>query len=320
PQRPGAYLGGAQSGAVVADAPGTLLAVVGVQLWLISVLAQLFDVVSIRVQPLQGRQLCGREAVGGKYQGTGERLTAEQADAGVRLPGLGPGQAAGRDPGGVSGVIRGAGSDLPGDARWTCLHPPTAAGAGAGSAGLQGGGAEQLGWNLQFSAVLWVDGVAHLDDAVANAVDHPFEVAGPAEAFHPGTRYLQPAEAGVVEQGYRMVDTQGQQYLGLYVGILDIHFAVDEHRGQLRALIRSGLGGGQHMQTDRLAAGLAQMHRRYHEEAGTQWPQGNDPAGDRRGAAVHLADQTQLAAALNLEMFTQRAQVQLAESPHGRRF
>ncbi len=183
---------------------------------------------------------------------------------------------------------------------------------------MQGGGAEQLGWNLQFSAVLWVDGVAHLDHAVANAVDHPLEVAGPAEAFHPGTRYLQPAEAGVVEQGYRMVDTQGQQYLGLYVGILDIHFAVDEHRGQLRALIRSGLGGGQHMQTDRLAAGLAQMHRRYHEEAGTQRPQRNDPAGDRRGAAVHLADQTQLAAALNLEMLGQWTQIQLAEAAHGR--
>src|SRR5690606_17759593 len=195
---------------------------------------------------------------------------------------------------------------------------PTAAGAGAARAGLQGGGAEQLGWNLQFSAVLRVDGVADLDHAVAHAVDHLLEVTWPAEAFHPGVGYLQPAEAGVVEQGYRMVDTQGQQYLGLYVGILDIHFAVDEHRGQLRALIGGGLSGGQHMQADRLAAGLAQMHRRYHEEAGTQRPQRNDTAGDRRGTAVQLADQTQLAAALNLEMLGQWTQIQLAESPHGR--
>src|SRR5690554_7743785 len=37
----GAFLEGDQSGAVVADAPGTLVAVVGVQLWLISALAQL---------------------------------------------------------------------------------------------------------------------------------------------------------------------------------------------------------------------------------------------------------------------------------------
>src|SRR5690606_27389011 len=113
----GAFLKGDQSGAVVADAPGTLVAVVGVQLWLISVLAQLVAVVSIRVQALQGRQLGGGEAIGGKYQGTGERLTAGQVDAGVRLPGLGQGQGAGRNPGGVSGIIRGDGSDLQGDAR-----------------------------------------------------------------------------------------------------------------------------------------------------------------------------------------------------------
>src|SRR5690606_25597939 len=162
-----------------------------------------------------------------------------------------------------------------------------------------------------------VDGIADLDHAVAHAVDHLLEVASPAEAFHPGVGYLQPAEAGVVEQGYRMVDTQGQQYLDLYVGGLDIHFAVDEYRGRLRAPIGGGLSGRQHMQADRLAAGLAQVYRRYHEKTRTQWPQGDDPAGDRCGAAVHLADQTQLAAALNLEMLGQWTQIQLAEAAHG---
>ena len=149
---------------------------------------------------------------------------------------------------------------------------------------------------------------------MANAVDEPFVVARPTQAFDPRIRDVQAGQGRIVIQRYRMVDAQGQQYLGLDVGGLGIHFGINENRRHLGGVVPRCLTGGQHLQADRLADQLIETQRRYDHEAGSLGHQADDPARYRLGASVQLADQAELATVADVEMFFQGREVRLGEA------
>ncbi|MNM43046.1 hypothetical protein D3C81_538980 [compost metagenome] len=111
-----------------------------------------------------------------------------------------------------------------------------------------------------------------------------------------------------------MVDTQGQDRLGLHVHAGLIEAGVDEHRGLFVGVF---LGFAlDHLHGDRLALDVTEFQRRDHHGAVVQRQQGDDPASGGAVVAVQRVQLVDLAGATDFEQWLQRRQVRLAELRH----
>ncbi|CRX28994.1 hypothetical protein PAERUG_P54_1_London_24_VIM_2_04_13_05469 [Pseudomonas aeruginosa] len=119
----------------------------------------------------------------------------------LRAPAFADAQRAGRHPGRVGRIVGGLGPDLQRDARRSHPHLPAGAraeGVVVVAATVDQGRTEGLRRNLQGAALLREDRVAHLDHAVADAVDLLLVGARLAELFDLRVVHRQRGQAAVV--------------------------------------------------------------------------------------------------------------------------
>ena len=144
-----------------------------------------------------------------------------------------------------------------------------------------------------------------------HAIERAFVGFRRAQRLDPGIGDIQPAEGRVIVQRDRMEDTQGQQHLSLNIRGEGVDLGIDKH-GCLVGRIGVGqLFGSEHAQADGLAMVAAQGQGRDDDKAAAQRPQFDNPAGDRHGTAVDLADQTQATVAEHIKVFVQWCQIEL---------
>ncbi len=251
--------GGHQGLALLARADQAAFAGQVAQLWLIRVTPQTGYFCG-----RQGWQLRAGQPFGLERQGASQRI-ADLRSAGLRAPVFFQVDTACRQPGDIGRVVGRLGLD--GQRHFGGLDPHRSARLRPERIGVLGlrtlgrrlhqRGAEHLRRYLEHAALLRVDRVACLDHPVAYAVDQLFVGARVAELFDPCVRYLQGAQAAVVEQRYRMVDAQGQHGLRLNIHAVLIQARLDKDRRQMVALLL-GLAL-QDLQGQRLAFQLAQL-------------------------------------------------------------